>query len=194
MVRRWVGSLKVSFIWFPSRVYLKMSHTPYTVTALGHSRCLLLLRWISTPFPLPGEVLCSEEILYGLPSFLFLCMVRGLSLQMQMCMFVSLQVPTLEIFPRSNCFLFLSSPEFEIGCLGNGCHLIHLINCKDDHYCAEKHFLNVFLMQIAYFLKCFINNWCNSKTEKWVHLGHFHASQDTALAFLCFLLPVNQII
>lgn len=69
----------------------------------------------------------------------------------------------LEIFPRSKCFLLLSSAEFEIGCLGNGCYLIHLMNSKDEHYWAEKHFLNVFLLQIAYFLKCFINNWCNSK-------------------------------
>lgn len=73
----------------------------------------------------------------------------------------------LEIFPlqhiRSKCFILVSSAEFEIGCVGNDRHLTPLLISKDDDYCADKHFLNVFLMQLTCFLKCFINNWCNSE-------------------------------
>jgi len=73
----------------------------------------------------------------------------------------------LEIFPfqhtRSKCFILVSSAELEIGCVGNGCSLTSLMISKDDHYCADKHFLNVFLTQLTFFLECFINNWCNSE-------------------------------
>lgn len=81
------------------------------------------------------------------------------------CIFKS--ILHLEIFPlqhtRSKCFILLSSAEFEIGSVGNGCHLTPVMVSKDDPYCADKHFLNVFLMQLTFFLKCFINNWCNSE-------------------------------
>lgn len=98
----------------------------------------------------------------------------------------------LESFP---VFLLLSSAEFEIGCLGNGCHLTHLMNSKDGHYCAEKHFLNVFLMEIVYFLKCFINNWSNSKNWKMNELVAFSYYPRYSTCFsMVFLLPVNQII
>lgn len=73
----------------------------------------------------------------------------------------------LEVFPlqhtRSKCFILVSSAEFETGSVGNGCHLTPLMISKDDHYCADKYFLNVFLRQLTFFLKCFINNWCNSE-------------------------------
>lgn len=53
MLSRWVGSWRVSFIWFTSDVYLKMSHIPYAAAATGHCQCLHLLRWILPPICSP---------------------------------------------------------------------------------------------------------------------------------------------
>lgn len=140
-----------------------MSHTPYTVTALGHCRCLRLLRWSSEYFLSWMKYFFQEKYFMNCHhSYFFISQTIVIA---DANVHVCKSTLDLEIFPRSNCFL-LSSAEFEIGCVGNGCHVTHLMNSKDDHYCAEIHFLNVFLMQIAYFLKCFINNWCNSKNWK----------------------------
>lgn len=49
----------------------------------------------------------------------------------------------------------MSSAEFDLGCVGNCCHLTPLMISKDDYYCADKHFLNVFLMKLTFFSKVF---------------------------------------
>lgn len=162
---------------FESIIYLiyfrclpKDESHPYPATALGHCRCLHLLRWISSPFPLPSEILFRRRSALWIASVL-------ISVYFQRILIVGVNVCICKSRVYLEIFFFLSNIQGQNS--SSSCPLQNLTLAargmvaispltisKDDHCCADKHFFNVFLLQLTFFLQYLINSWRNSENWK----------------------------